>query len=386
MSSLLDRPATGAVERRAAAPRISLPAVALAVVAVLGTWLGSGLGPSPIVRYVAFEALYVVLPGCLLYVLLSPAPGGRLRTLAIGWPLGYAVEVGGFALTASVGARGALAALPLLSLILAAALLARPAGRARLRALLTPADGRGGERGLGFRPWPAWALAVTAAALVLGLTFFASSPLPERARSVVYVGDNVFDVSLASEARHHWPITMPWVAGEPLRYYTGVFMDTAAVNQVMGVSLASVILRLLPSTLLLIAALQLWALGGTVGRSRWIGPLAAGLLLVTQDINLDPTRSMVLQIDPFTQFSLSPSFGFGVPFFLGALLLIQSRFATHEGPPRESWGLLALVGILVTGMTAAKAFAAVDFVGGLGLYWMWRVWRAGGDPTGRRCS
>jgi hypothetical protein len=348
-------------------------AVLVLTAAAVATWLLSGVGLGAMWRWVAYEALYVAAPGCALYVLLSRRPGGWLRVVAIGWPLGYAVELGAFALTGAVGARGAFVLLPLLSPLAGIALVARGDGRARVGALL-----RSGSAG---REAVMVALAAAGALVVLTCTFFASSPLPERARSVSYSEDNIFDISLAAEARHHWPITTPWVAGEPLHYYKGVFMHTAAVNQVTGVSLGAVILRFLPSTLLMITALQLWALGGTMGRSRWIGPLAVLLLLVLQDVNLNPTKSLVLYVNPFSQFSLSPSFGFGVPLFLAGLLLLQVRFAqpagpiAEQGPPQGTLGLLALTGALVAGLTAAKAFGAFDLVGGLGLYWLWRVTR-----------
>jgi hypothetical protein len=345
-------------------------AAALIAAAMLTTWLGSGVALSEVARFAAFELLYVGLPGCLLYVLLSPRPGGWLRILAIGWPLGYALEVGAFALTAALGVRWAFTLLPVAALaLLGVPLFLSSAGRARVGALA-----RARRTGRAMPHFGLVALAVTGAVAVLSFTFFASYPLPRNASSVEYSEDNVFDIALAGEARHHWPISESWIAGEPLHYYKGVFIHAAAVNQVMGVSLATLFLRLLPSMMFLIAALQLWALGESLGRGRWVGPLAAALLLVTQDINLDPTRSLVLQIDPFTQFPLSPSFAFGVPFFLGGLLLIQTRVVT---PSREhaTGRLLLLLGILVAGLGAAKAFGVVDFVGGLGLYWLWRAVR-----------
>jgi len=418
--------------------------------AVLGTWLGSGVAPSAVLRFVAFEALYVVLPGCLLYVLLSPAPGGRLRTLAIGWPLGYAMEVGAFASTAALHARGALTLLPLGSLALGGLLLARPAGRERLRGLLASGrppraspertiDRAGAPVSEPPPGAPSWrrpellvALGVTAAVLVLAFTYFASYPLPEHARSVSYNEDNVFDMALAAEARRHWPITEAWVAGEPLHYYTGIFMHAAALNQVLGTPYATAFLRLLPSTMFLIAALQLWALGaavagGSAGRSRGadgsrlvegsrrVGPLAVALLLMARDVNLSPLKSSVLTIDPFTQFPYSPTFAFGVVFFLGALLLVQTRVvqppavpppprsggapppsrevlshvrdgAARRVPRRDTAGLLAMAGALTAGLGAAKAFGAFDFVGGLGVYWLWQTIRSRGTRTLTYCT
>ncbi len=370
-----------------------LVALAIAVVAVLGTWLGSGVGATVLPRFLVFEALYVVLPGCLLYILLSPSTGGRLRTLAIGWPLGYAMEVGAFALTAALHARGMFTLLPLGSLILGGAIVLAPAARERLLVLLR---GPGAAPGTTSGSWSNLLvpLAVSVAVVLLAFTFFASSPLPESARSVSYSEDNVFDITLAGEARHHWPITESWIAGQPLHYYTGVFQHAAALNQVMGISLAASFLRLLPSTMFLIAALQLWALGSSLGRSRWIGPLAALLLLATQDVNLNPLKSLVLQINPFTQFPLSPSFAFGVPFFLGGLLLLQTRMVApssrttpNPGTTRrwETAGLLLMVAMYVAGVASAKAFGAFDLVGGLGLYWLWQTARGKGSRSLTYC-
>lgn len=46
----------------------------------------------------------------------------------------------------------------------------------------------------------------------------------------------------------------------------------------------------------------------------------------------------------------------------------------RAGPlPRDSLGILVLTSILVLACGASKTFAAADFIGGLGLYWLWSV-------------
>ncbi len=396
--SSIERP-TVAVRRGGRGLSLGRPGERLAVVLLLATiaatWLLSDVAVWEALRFVAFEVFYVLLPGCMLYVLLSPKPGGWLRTLAIGWPCGYALELGAFALTAAVHARGAFTLLPLLALATMGPLLYRRARRelaawrldgARVtdeRALDSDLpDGASWRRAVGLDSLVV-AIACSVALVLLAFTFFAPYPLPAHARSVSYSEDNVFDISLAAEARHHWPISEPWVAGQPLHYYTGVFIHAAAINQVTGVALATIVLRLLPSMMLLVVALQLWSLGRSLGRSRWIGPVAVVLLLVLEDLNLDATHTEVFHINPFNQFSLSPSFAFGVPFFLGLLELVQSRLLERgpsgrrrardpPAPPRAgARRSLILVALLVLGCGATKTFAAADFIGGLGLFWLW---------------
>jgi hypothetical protein len=339
--------------------RMAWLAAAVVGVTLAATWLLSGVGAGEAARYVAFEALYSLLPGSLLYMLLGRGRGGWLAVLAIGWPCGYALEVGFFALTAALDVRAAFALLPLIALAAAAALLLRRRGKVRPARAAVP-----GREAL------AMAAAISAGIVLLAFTFYPSSPLPAHAHSVSYSEDNVFDISLAAEARHHWPITEPWVAGLPFHYYTATFMHVAAVNQVTGVSPASTVLRLLPATLLLLSALQLWFLGQSLGRSmgrpRWTGPLAAALLLAVADLNLDPIHIDVFHISPFSQFSLSPTFAFGVPFFLALLAVMQTRAL----PDIDRRRTLMLVALLIMGCGAAKTFAAADFIGGLGLFWL----------------
>jgi hypothetical protein len=362
---------------------VPLFAVLLVLSALLATWCLSDVTLGEATRFIAYELCYTLLPGCLLYVLLSPTPGRWLRIVAIGWPCGYALEVGWFAITAALDVRAAFALLPLI-VVAAATPYLFVRGRRYLDSSYRSGsrDGFAPDRDRGLDALMV-AIAISIALVVLAFTFFAPAPLPANAHNVVYETDSVFDISLAAEVRHHWPITEPWAAGQPLHYYTGAFIHMAAINQVTGVALSTVVLRLLPSVMLLVVALQLWSLGRSIGRSRWTGPGAVVLLLVAEDINLDPTHTTVFHVNPFNQFSLSPSFAFGVPFFLGLLELIQSRLLRGGGAgahvesrslrstPAGTRRALVMVALLVLGCGAAKTFAVADFIGGLGIFWLW---------------
>ncbi len=366
-------------------------AIALAIALVVGpiaaTWLLSGVAIDEAARFVVFEALYVVLPGCLLYLTLIPNPGGRLRIFAIGWPLGYAIEVGAFALTAALHMRDAFTFLPLVSVALIAWLLTRTRGREYLHAIRM----KPGHRGSAQRLSPTQIESVLVAAVIgvafvlLAFTLFILFPLPDYIRSVSYFPDSVFDISLAAEARNHWPITSPWIAGLPLRYYTAVFIHGAAINQVTGVALATVYFRLLPSAITLLVALQLCSLGRSMGRPRSAGVFAVVIFFVMEAATLNPTRSWPFEGDSLRWISEVPTFGFGVVFLLALLSLVQHWLgagrpeAPHSnrrraGPlPRGSSGILVVTGMLVLACGASKTFAAADFIGGLGLYWLWSL-------------
>src|SRR5205807_1706852 len=71
----------------------------------------------------------------------------------------------------------------------------------------------------------------------VGLQYFGTSPLPDRVTSASYGLDSVWNLSLAAEAKHHWPIADPTVSGTSLTYHLFATFDVAATSQVTGLSL-----------------------------------------------------------------------------------------------------------------------------------------------------
>lgn len=362
--------------------RLALPLVAFTLISV---WHISGVATGEIARFLAFEALYVVLPGCLLYLLLGREvsfSGERLRLLAIGWPLGYAMEIGAFALTAAVGVRDAFAFLPLLVAVsLGPAVLYR-----RRRMFALPRTVALWRRGMGGFDWgvesTVGAIAIVTALVLLAVRTFATVPLPGHDASLFYFVDNVWDISMATEALHHWPIVQPYLAGHPLRYYLGVFIHVAAIKQVTGVSPSTAIFRLLPATSIVVAMLQFWCLGSLLCRSRWAGPVTVGLLLVLENLKLYPTHTKVFGVALFSEFTGSPTYGLGVVLLLGVLILFRVELLgmgasanASKRLSRGSIGPLALLAILILGVGAVKSTAMATFVGGLGVFWLWQLLR-----------
>src|ERR1700689_1894475 len=170
------------------------PAAEVACALVVGatavvTWLASGVSAGEIGRFLVFEGLYVLLPACSLYLLLGRSFPRPLRVVAIGWPLGYAIEIGAFALTAALGDREVFRLLPLFAAAIAWPLIARLYGgenwlRVR-RATEKLMDWRRAQHGS--LPVVALGVVIGLAMVVLALRFFVPYPLPGHAHSVAYL-------------------------------------------------------------------------------------------------------------------------------------------------------------------------------------------------------
>lgn len=332
------------------APVLACAAVAAAVL------LATGVRPRELLALAGYEALFVVLPGVVALRALLPQPGSWVTQLALGWPLGYALEVALFAFGTWVGAPWLQVALPIVAGLALVARLRRRDGAPRVAT--TPAFDRG----------TAWATAAVAvAALVLfALGPFASYPLPRGVPSVVLYADNVFDIALTAEASEHWPLTNANVAGEPLRYHVLAFVHGGAIGRTTGVELDVVVLRWMPTVLLLIVALQVaWLARRVAPRRRWAPPAAVAILLLAGELDFDPNRDApfvgLFRIDMV----LSPTFAFALPFTIALAGVLARVLSNAAQPSRRTW---LLVAVLTAAAIGSKGSTLLVLLGALGLF------------------
>lgn len=321
---------------RAGLPALLVSAGSLALEIAYGTRLGDAL------LYTAYEVAFVVIPGCLAYRALTGRAQGALRQLAMGWALGYVLEVLAFMLTAASGARPMFAGYPIV--VGAVAVLARrrwPAGSRRTHASLPRR----------FR----WLLAFVCLGAVtyIALSYFPGTPLP-GSRTVNYSQDYPWAVSLAAEAKHHWPIQDPNVAGEPMPYHYFVNIHLAAASQMTGLGLPLVYFRLFISPLVVALILSLVVAGQSLARSAYAGLVAACLTFFVGELQLDARQSLFGHVPflgvLFTLMVTSPSFLFGLVLFVPLVTLVGERVSgREEATRRRDWLLVALFMIGASG-------------------------------------
>lgn len=316
-------------------------------------WLVFGASAWDIARYSGYEAAYVVLPGIVVLRALAPQLRDGLTTVGVGWALGYAIEIGAFALTGALDLRGVFPAYPLAVVLAAAPVAWHRRAEARERA---PAS-----RGT------AWVIAAVALATAVYVAsgYFTVTPDP-GSRTVAYYPDYAFHISLAAEAKHHWPLEDPSVAGRELRYHTFVHMHMAAAADVTGVELAAIFSRFLPLTLIALVALQLTMLGRRFGMGI-VPVLVPALALAAGELDLDPDRSAPFAGNLLRALFLSPSMLFGLALMLPVVTLAAARL--RRGRPAA--GETAALVLLMAAVAGAKAAVLPLLMAGLGFAVLW---------------
>lgn len=319
-------------------------------------WLLGGVGGTQVVLFTVYEVAFVALPGSVVYKLLRPE-ASTLEWFTFGWALGYALEIAAFALTAAAGVRGALFAYPPLVVVVGVWRLKKRGRRVRI------AVGYGGRWN-----WSVAAIAAAATGLVAA-ALFPPNPLPDTVHRVTYFLDNVFQLSLAAEALHHWPLSDPTVSGQPLHYHTFAHLIMAATTEVTGIGLPTVVLRLLPLAMVALFVLELAVAGARLAGDRAVGLLGAVLVVFSGELDLDPHGGPISAPFLGTFFVglwYSPTFLLGLLFFVPLIVLLVELVAEHESS--RSWRSWLLFGLFLAAGCGAKAAIPPVVIGGLALF------------------
>jgi hypothetical protein len=318
----------------------------------------------------------VVGPGWLVLRAIAPGVRSRAWQLALGWPIGLTLEILAFSLTAEAGVRDLFLAYPALIGVPAAVMLRRrsqvsaPVGQAP-PALLTP----------GWR-WAVAGLCLLAFAYI-GVSYFRIIPLPGSVAGVVYLDDPTFHISVAASALHGWPPSNFMVAGEPFNYHYFSDLHMAAVAQVTGIELPTIVFRLFPLPWTALLVLEAALVGRLISRRAWGGALTVALVLLIREIDLS-----IFGFLPFGGFGMSllwssPSQLLGMVFLIPIVFALWSLLDQAVRDRGRTWftfsshELWVVLGLLLAGAAGAKSALVPVLVGGLLLHLTWTRLGAG---------
>ncbi|MEV4524698.1 hypothetical protein [Streptosporangium sp. NPDC049304] len=316
-----------------------LPAAFVAVLTT-ATLLRYGVPAIDIALFTAYLTLGLALPGVLIIRATYPGDRTLAEEIALGTALGYALEIFTYIPARALG-------LPLL-------VLAWPVATYTL--FLTVPRLRGHWKGRPHRAAPvrwSWALALTIACLTVwsALSHFRTHALtwPEAGTSFP---DMPFHLALIGEARHHLPLTVPMVDGEPLFYHWFVYAHFASASWITGIDPLVLLLRL--GMLPMLAAFVV--LTGATGR-RVTGSWAGGLLTVAATICAAFPSLYLGTNGPFSWGGVpdlawtSPTQTFGALLFAPIALLFLDILEKR----RRDGGRWLLLAIFLSAVMGAKA-------------------------------
>jgi hypothetical protein len=325
------------------------------------TWLVSGVAVLDIVKFLGYEVAFVLVPGAAVLWAVRGRRSGRLLMVAIGWPLGQALEILAFSATAEFGSRGLFILYPPVAVVVSALVIWK---RAR--------DELPSPSSLAISRRLMWTAAGT---LSLGLVYLAVMwlpmvPMPSVTESIRYDPDYPYFIGLIAEVLNHWPATNPGLAGVPWHYEWFIFFHMAAISQVTHLAIATVAFRLDYVPTMVVIGCQLLAVGRSLGRAAWAGVVAIAVffLLGPLDLTTDPSGPTPFG-DRFTYHLFgSWTFAFGVMFFLALLYLINERVQAATWRTRDDVRSWLLITILMVGASGSKATILPVIVTGTGLY------------------
>ncbi|WP_148086547.1 hypothetical protein [Micromonospora sp. HM5-17] len=304
--------------------------------------------PLDLLRYAAYLLWALILPGTLVYRALRGRPHTLVEDVAMGTAVGLVLELAAWAVWMALGVGGWLWLWP-------AVVVGLFLGVPRLR------------RHWWVRDYPArapigWSWSVAGAVAFfttyLSVTFLERNPiLPTSDRTMQYL-DLAYQLSLAGEAKHHFPLHVPQVAGEPLDYHWFGYAHMATTSLIGRIDLPVVALRLAIPALCAAAIVLTAVLGWRVSGRPYVGAIAAALFFVVGETNFTDPVTM-----PFgTQATFVVWHGMSMIYswvlliaLVAALADVVDRRADRPVPPLPFAGAFLLATMLMVASSAAKA-------------------------------
>jgi hypothetical protein len=329
------------------------PAIAI-LLALAWRPIAYGASISEVARVLGFILAYVFVPGCLAYRALRPR-SDALSILGMGGALGLALLGSVRFLLGVAGLERAFPAWPLVALLVAWFLRRRERTHA-LEETATPLPP--------LRPvhW-LWIGAVCLVAI-------GRTPLYQMWGSDGSV-DVLFHAGNAAEFSNHWPLQNPRVAGFPLTYHFFGYTLAAACREVTGVPMHALCLRLLPTFVPALLAVEVVAAARLLGVANRGAILASILVILYSDVG-HAARTLLGFADTgpvfYGYFDVglfeSPPTSMGFVYFLGlAVFLTAWLDESRRGRTID----LAVAALFAAAASATKGSVMPVAVGGLAI-------------------
>jgi len=223
-----------------------------------------------IARYAAYAVLTVALPGALVYRALRRTPHTLVEDVTLGLATGLALEFGTWALLSWLDLRAFMSAWPVLVVV---PFLTVPRLRRHWSVRNYPAAAPLG--------W-SWTLSGTVVFFTAYLygCFYAWNPiLPDREDTRQFV-DLAYQLSLAGEAKHNFPLNLPQAAGEPLQYHWFGFVHIAMGSMIGHIDLPVLTMRLMIPAICALTIMLTGVVGWRLSGRPYVGAIAAVLFFV----------------------------------------------------------------------------------------------------------
>jgi hypothetical protein len=236
--------------------------------------LRAGTAPVDVLRYAAYVSLAVVLPGTLVYRALRRRPHTLVEDLAMGAAVGLTLELIAWAAFSVLDLRGLVWLWPALVFTPFALI-------PRLRRHWWVRD---------YRPVPlgwSWSVAAVVSFFTayLAMVFLDRNPILPTSPGTQQYLDLAYQLSLAGEAKHHIPLNLPQVAGEPLYYHWFGYVHMAMTSMVGSIDLPVVALRFAIPALCALAIVLTATVAWRVSGRPYVGAAAAALFFTIGEFN-----------------------------------------------------------------------------------------------------